>query len=951
MSQRGFQQRGRGGGDQRGGGGGRGGYQDRGRGGGGGGRGGGGRGGGRGGFSGPVIFKGATQVDQRLSHKENDLSLVKAFNSLQIKDPSRPLRPGYGTLGTPITLRTNFFPVRLPKAPVYDYSVDISPKTDINRLKIRIFTLLEQLPDCKPFLPHIAHDRSARLVSAKRLPQPLNFIVPFYEEGASPSRVTTTYTVSVTFTRELDPTQLTQYMEGKPEFHGHDPLPLVSALNLVIQQHAVRTGVRVGKNKYFFPTSSQGFNLSPMVTAFQGFYASVRPTYKQLMVNVNACMTAFIEPGNLADALIAFSRNSRGAMPTLPHELMKKVKVTTKHLGYKRRHILQHVATTTARNTTFTSDKYGKVSIEEYFLKEYKIKLKHAADLPVIDVGTKKRTYLPAEICEIEPGQAFRGKLNEQQTSQMIKVACNPPKVNAEAIVGDGFQKLGLNTNPSTSPLHGFGVEVTNEMAAVPGRELPPPRLNYRVGNPRVANGGWNILDVKFHRGAQLSSWSVLVVRDGPSVFSGPTDTRLRGLVDGFATKMRNSGMTVPPGPPSLLLANLPSPDQDPSRVRALNEIRKTLQDHVQKAQGRKPAFVLVLLSRRDNFIYPGIKRIGDVELGVQTVHMQLSKVVDKEPNKQDQYFSNVALKVNTKLGGINHKLDDVAMRWLRKKSTMIVGIDVTHRGPGSKEGTPSIAAVVASVDSDFVQYPASLRIQQSDEVKEMLDELTDMMVERLQCYQTKNKALPERVFVFRDGVSEGQYDTVLNEELPQILNAFKKFNTKDRKAPYRPLLSIVICGKRHHARFYPTDSQYADKNGNTRPGTVVDRGITNVFDFDFYLQAHAGLQGHAKPTHYIVIYDETKFTADEIQQGTHDSSYLYARATRAVSLMPPAYYADLACERGRCYLNDFLVDDRSSTAGGSGRDKAAESQRTFEAARRSWGSGVSMERIPSIMC
>lgn len=338
-------------------------------------------------------------------------------------------------------------------------------------------------------------------------------------------------------------------------------------------------------------------------------------------------MTAFIEPGNLADALLAFSRNSRGAMPTLPHELMKKVKVTTKHLGYKRRHILQHVATTTARNTTFTSDKYGKVSIEEYFLKgelfpnifrlilnhnvlnsEYKIKLKHAADLPVIDVGTKKRTYLPAEICEIEPGQAFRGKLNEQQTSQMIKVACNPPKVNAEAIVGDGFQKLGLNTNPSTSPLHGFGVEVMNEMAAVPGRELPPPRLNYRVGNARVANGGWNILDVKFHRGAQLPSWSVLVVRDGSSVFSGPSDTRLRGLVDGFATKMRNSGMTVPPGPPSLLLVNLPSPDQDPGRVRALNEIRKTLQDHVQKAQGGKPAFVLVLLSRRDNFIYPGIK-------------------------------------------------------------------------------------------------------------------------------------------------------------------------------------------------------------------------------------------------------------------------------------------------------------------------------------------------------
>jgi eukaryotic translation initiation factor 2C len=40
-----------------------------------------------------------------------------------------------------------------------------------------------------------------------------------------------------------------------------------------------------------------------------------------------------------------------------------------------------------------------------------------------------------------------------------------------------------------------------------------------------------------------------------------------------------------------------------------------------------------------------------------------------------------------------------------------MVGIDIAHPGPGSREGTPSIAAVVASVDS-FVQFPASLRIQ-----------------------------------------------------------------------------------------------------------------------------------------------------------------------------------------------------------------------------------------------
>lgn len=33
----------------------------------------------------------------------------------------------------------------------------------------------------------------------------------------------------------------------------------------------------------------------------------------------------------------------------------------------------------------------------------------------------------------------------------------------------------------------------------------------------------------------------------------------------------------------------------------------------------------------------------------------------------------------------------------------------------------------------------------------------------------------------------------------------------------------------------------------------------------------------------------------------------MFARATKAVSLASPAYYADLCCERGRCYLHALL--------------------------------------------
>jgi len=75
-------------------------------------------------------------------------------------------------------------------------------------------------------------------------------------------------------------------MEGQPESRDYDPLPLISALNLVLQQNASRTGVRVGKSRYFFPETFEKYKLSDGVFALQGFYASIRPVFKELMVNV-----------------------------------------------------------------------------------------------------------------------------------------------------------------------------------------------------------------------------------------------------------------------------------------------------------------------------------------------------------------------------------------------------------------------------------------------------------------------------------------------------------------------------------------------------------------------------------------------------------------------------------------------------------------------------------------
>ncbi|KAK1402827.1 hypothetical protein POM88_002432 [Heracleum sosnowskyi] len=56
---------------------------------------------------------------------------------------------------------------------------------------------------------------------------------------------------------------------------------------------------------------------------------------------------------------------------------------------------------------------------------------------------------------------------------------------------------------------------------------------------------------------------------------------------------------------------------------------------------------------------------------------------------------------------------------------------------------------------------------------------------------------------------------------------------------------------------------------------------------------------GTSRPAHYHVLWDENNFTADGIQSLTNNLCYTYARCTRSVSVVPPAYYAHLARNPG----------------------------------------------------
>ncbi len=247
----------------------------------------------------------------------------------------------------------------------------------------------------------------------------------------------------------------------------------------------------------------------------------------------------------------------------------------------------------------------------------------------------------------------------------------------------------------------------------------------------------------------------------------------------------------------------------------------------------------------------------------------------------------------------MNQSLPNDKMGMLQDGKTMVVGIDVTHPSPGSIDEAPSIAGVVASIDKRYAQWPASIRPQKSRQ--EMVDGLDQMIIERLELWRKHNGGkLPEKILVYRDGVSEGQYEAVLRDELPGFQKACEKLYGKMPQ----PKISIIIVGKRHHTRFYATSTEDCDSKGNTKNGTVVDRGVTMERGWDFFLQAHTCIQGTARPAHYVVIRDEIGLGADGLEQMVSYSCYVRAYfeladihrlttcATYLVALLKPFRFA-----------------------------------------------------------
>lgn len=526
-----------------------------------------------------------------------------------------------------------------------------------------------------------------------------------------------------------------------------------------------------------------------------------------------------------------------------------------------------------ARNYKFDKKDGTTISVADYFFKQYGIRLMHW-EWPLIE--TTRDGVFPMEVVIMKPWQKYNYKLDAEQTSAMIKFAVTRPPVRQNAIM-QNVKSLRWVDDPY---LKEFGVKINPQMQPTPARVLQNPVVQFgrKTTDPKTA-GRWDLRDQVFAEPnpRPLKSWSIVVV---DRCVDAATASRFGAA---FADVYRKHGGKVETMQPQVFPLMMQASDATADDLQKL---------YTQTGNANKalPDLMFFVMPDKTTVTYERLKKNMEIRFAT------LSQMVNCDHVKkcQPQYCSNVAMKVNAKLGGYTSRLAKVQFFTV---PTMIIGADVSHGGAGSGLSGPlaSMAAITMSMDQNAIRYQAVC--ETNGYRVEILTpaNIKSIFPSAVRRWCQKNNRAPEHVFYFRDGVAEGQFAHVMENEVKEIRKVLEEVGRN------RPKITVIVATKRHHIRFFP-GSGAGDKNSNPLPGTIIEHEVTHPFHFDFYLCSHVAIQGTARPVHYHVIHDEIQYPVDKLQAMIYQQCYQYIRSTTPVSIHPAIYYAHLAAARARAH-------------------------------------------------
>ncbi|KAI3845014.1 hypothetical protein MKW92_027683 [Papaver armeniacum] len=841
-------------------------------------------------------------------------------------------RPGVGRDGNRIPLLANHFrvAVNVPDATFYQYTVSI---TSEDKRAVESKGIGRKLMDnlCQTYCSelgrkHLAYDGEKSLFTVGPLPQnKFEFKVVLEESSVkrngspgsgSPSEIerkrskrsaayqaAQTFKVEISFATKIPMRSISLALKGSDAEGTGDALRV---LDIILRQQAAERGCLLVRQSFFHGDVRNFVDIGGGVTGVRGFHSSFRTTQSGLTLNMDVSTTMTLTPGPVLQFLLT-NQNARDPRQIdwgKAKRMLKNMRIKTKHnnmdfkiIGLSEKPCKELVFPMKVRNEDGADEgQTVEVTVYDYFTKHRKLELTTSAYMPCVDVGRpKKPNYIPLELCSLVPLQRYTKSLSTMQRSSLVEKSRQKPLERIKTLT-DSINNNRYDADPSLSAC---GVSIEKELISLEGRVLGAPAL--KVGNNVDCipnNGRWNYNRQTLYEPVQIQRWALVN-------FSARCNTSQisRDLIDCAGNKGINMER-----PYSLI-----EEDNQSRRLPPIARVEAMFEQIKQKLPG-PPEFLLCALAERKNSdVYGPWKKKCLSEAGIVTQCICPMKV-------NDQYLTNVLLKINTKLGGKNSLLaveQIPRIPLISETPTMILGMDVSHGSPGQSD-IPSIAAVVGSRCWPLIsRYRASVRTQ-SPKV-EMIDSLykvlpngedDGIMRELLvDFYQTSNGRKPSQIIIFRDGVSESQFNQVLNVELEQIIKAITHLGETKL-----PKFTLIVAQKNHHTKLFKAGGCPE----NVPPGTVVDTKVVHPRNYDFYMCAHNGAIGTSRPAHYNVLLDEIGFSPDDLQKLVHSLSYVYQRSTTAVSIVAPICYAHHAASQMGQFIKFEDFSDSSSGIGGN---------------------------------
>lgn len=261
-------------------------------------------------------------VEDKIIAAQRGLSLDRL--SLASDTITTSPRPGYATQGTPVILRTNYFHFQsTAKIPLFRYNVEIVPDEKQKRKRRRILQLLWDTPHFSAIRHLVASDGASTIISASRIGLPNDrgrVNITYYDtDQAGPGANAAVYVVVIQKTRTITgDNSISLYF---PEFCGEFPTEqpsnlveellsylcnteaaavldakeeIVQALNIVMAKRVNEDPgiVPHGQNKYFVLDNNPA-SLTGGLVALRGYYSSIRTSNARILLNLNACTSAF----------------------------------------------------------------------------------------------------------------------------------------------------------------------------------------------------------------------------------------------------------------------------------------------------------------------------------------------------------------------------------------------------------------------------------------------------------------------------------------------------------------------------------------------------------------------------------------------------------------------------------------------------------------------------------